>query len=432
MSTATVAAVTAWEALDSRGTPTLGCAVQLEGGARGQTLVPSGASTGRHDARERRDGGPRWDGLGVAASVAMVQEQLGPALLGRPPAEVDLAVGELDPSPELELLGVHAALGVSVAARIAEAAHERIPLHQLLADGAPPLLPMPMVNVVSGGAHAAGAVDIQDALVVPLGARDMSQAIEWAWRVRRRAAELAADRGFLVTLVADEGGLGLQLPSTGAVLSLLTQAIERAGLEPGADAAIAVDVAANQLWDGAAYRLAAEGRRLDSGQMIEEVLGWVRHFPVVSVEDPLHDSDWTGWAAATRQLSQIQLLGDDFFATSRERLEAAARDGIGNAVLIKPNQRGTLAAAQHTALRARDLGYATVLSARSGDTEDSWLADLAVGWGAGQIKVGSTMRSERTAKWNRLLQIAAEAGAGAQFAGGAALSGSGAPTGRMR
>jgi enolase len=412
-----------WEALDSRGTPTLGCLVRLEDGAEGRTVVPSGASTGSHDARERRDGGARWDGLGVGDSVRALRDQVGPALRGRPVAEADAVLRELDPSPDLATLGVHAALGVSVAARLAQASSQGVPLHQLLSGGAAPLLPLPMVNIVSGGAHAGGAVDVQDVLVVPLGAHDVTEAIEWSWRVRRRAAELAADRGLLTSLVADEGGLGLQLPSTTAVLELVTAAIERSGLRPGVDAGIAIDVAANQLWDGASYLLRAEDRRLDTAEMVQEVAGWVRRFPIVSVEDLLHDQDWEGWAEATKVLADIQVLGDDLFATSSARVVDAAQDGVANSVLVKPNQRGTLAAAEETVRRGHELGYACVVSARSGDTEDDWLTDLAVGWRTGQIKVGSTTRSERTAKWNRLLQIAAQAGDTAEFAGHNTLAG---------
>jgi enolase len=418
-----IAEVLGWEALDSRGTPTLGCLMRLEDGAEGRTVVPSGASTGSHDARERRDGGPRWDGLGVGDSVRALRDRVLPALRGRPVAEADAVLRELDPSPDLAALGVHAALGVSVAARLAHARSEGVALHQLLSGGAAPLLPLPMVNIVSGGAHAGGAVDVQDILVVPLGAHDVTEAIEWSWRVRRRAAELAADRGLLTSLVADEGGLGLQLPSTTAVLELVTAAIERSGLQPGVDAGIAIDVAANQLWDGTSYLLRAEDRRLGTAEMIEEVTAWVRRFPIVSVEDLLHDQDWAGWAEATTALKDIQVLGDDLFATSSARVEHAAQAGVANAVLVKPNQRGTLAAAEETVRRGREFGYACVVSARSGDTEDDWLTDLAVGWRAGQIKVGSTTRSERTAKWNRLLQIAAEAGDTAGFAGRSALAG---------
>jgi enolase len=354
--------------------------------------------------------------------VQAIRHELSTVLIGQPVVDVDRLLHRMDPSPDFSRLGVHATLGTSLAARRATAAAQGVPLHHLLSGGQAPLLPLPMVNVVSGGAHAGAAVDIQDVLVVPVGAHDIVEAVEWAWRVRRRAAEIASERGLLTTLVADEGGLGLPLRSNVAALELVSSAIELAGLDLGTQAAIAIDVAANQLWDGDAYVLRAEGRRLDTAEMIDEVAGWVERFAVVSVEDVLHDGDWVGWQEATRALRGVQVLGDDLFGTSRRRVELAATDGVANAVLIKPNQRGTIDAAEQTVRRARELSYATVVSARSGDTEDDWLADLAVGWRAGQIKVGSTMRSERTAKWNRLLQIAAEAGDGATFAGRAALA----------
>ena len=414
--------VTAWEALDSRGTPTLGCMVRLAGGAIGQATVPSGASTGSHDAIERRDDDGDWDGLGVTGSVDALRTTVSEALRGADVADVDERLGQLDPSPQLEQLGVHAALGVSVAAHRAQAMGAGQPLHALLSGGTRPHLPLPMVNVVSGGAHAGGAVDIQDVLVVPVGASSLREALLWSWRVRRAAAQVAADRGMPATLVADEGGLGLPLASNAAALELVTTAIERAELEPGEQAALAIDVAANQLWDGRAYRLASEDRELDADGLIAEVAGWARRFPLVSVEDVLHDADWEGWRAASDALGGIQVLGDDLFATAITRVRDASARGVANAVLIKPNQRGTLSSAATTVAGSRDLGYATVVSARSGDTEDDWLADLAVGWGAGQIKVGSTTRSERTAKWNRLLQIEAEAEGSATFAGAAALA----------
>jgi enolase len=281
-----------------------------------------------------------------------------------------------------------------------------------------------MVNVISGGAHARGAgVDVQDFLVVPVGAETFAQAIEWAWRVRRAAEEIASELGFVSTLVADEGGLGLPLDSNRAGLELIVGAIERAGLEPGEDAAIAVDVAATQLWSPTGYRLATEDRTLEGGALIDELEAWCGAFPIVSLEDPLAEDDWEGWIEATRRLGRRQLLGDDLFVTQVGRLERGLREQVANAVLVKPNQVGTLSDAAATVARARRAGYATVVSARSGDTEDAWLADLAVGWRAGQIKVGSTTRAERTAKWNRLLRIEAELGSEARYAGRAALGG---------
>jgi enolase 1/2/3 len=417
--------VFAWEALDSRGTPTVACCVRLEGSSSGVATVPSGASTGRHEARELRDGGARYGGRGVLQAVAAVNDVLGPGVAGLDAtdgAALDAALVDLDGTPDMARLGANAVLAVSIAAALASADARGLALYETLA--AEPLLPMPMVNVVSGGAHARGAgVDVQDFLVVPVGATTFAEAIEWCWRVRRAAEELAAERGMPATLVADEGGLGLPLPSNRAALDLLAAAIERAGLALGEQAAIAVDVAATQLLERGRYRLASEGRSFDSGGLVDELEGWCSALPVVSLEDPLAEDDWDGWAEATRRLgARVQLLGDDLFVTQVDRLELGVRTGVANAILVKPNQCGTLFGAGAAVASAREAGYATVVSARSGDTEDAWLADLAVGWRAGQIKVGSTARSERTAKWNRLLRIEAELGDEARFAGRESLA----------
>jgi enolase len=422
---ARIAGVRAWEALDSRGTPTVACEVLLAGGIRATAAVPSGASTGTHEVVELRDGGERYGGRGVRRAVRSIDETLGPGVTGldaHDQAAVDAALVELDGTADLSRLGGNAVLAVSVANALAAAAEAGVPLWRLL--GERPLLPLPMVNVVSGGAHARGAgVDVQDFLVVPVGAQSFAEAIEWAARVRSHTERLAASRGMTASLVADEGGLGLPLESNRAGLELLLAGIEAAGLEPGRDAAIAVDVAATQLIAGRAYRLRTEDRTLDAAGLVDEIETWCRDFPVVSIEDPLADDDWDGWAEATRRLGgRVQLLGDDLFVTQVARLERGIETDVANAILVKPNQCGTLAAARAAVERAREAGYATVVSARSGDTEDSWLADLAVGWRSGQIKVGSTTRSERTAKWNRLLGIDAELGVDAPFAGRAALA----------
>jgi enolase len=420
-----IATVTAWEALDSRGTPTVACQVGLAGGAHGAATVPSGASTGAHEVVELRDGGDRYGGRGARRAAAAVADVLGPGIVGLDASdqrELDAALVGLDGTANLARLGGNAVLAVSVAAAIAVAAQEGVPLWRLL--GREPLLPLPMVNVISGGAHARGAgVDVQDFLVVPAGAQSFAEAIEWAARIRTATERLAAERGLPASLVADEGGLGLPLDSNRAGLELLLAGIEAAELEPGRDAAIAVDVAATQLSTAEGYRLATESRLLDAEGLVGELESWCRDFPVVSLEDVLGEDDWDGWAAATRRLGErVQLLGDDLFVTQVARLERGIEAGVANALLVKPNQCGTLSAARAAVERARTAGYATVISARSGDTEDAWLADLAVGWRAGQIKVGSTTRSERTAKWNRLLQIEAELGAEAPFAGRAALA----------
>jgi enolase len=420
-----IAAVTGWEALDSRGTPTVACEVRLASGASGTATVPSGASTGSHEARELRDGGARLGGKGVHRAVASVNETIAPELVGRDAADqagLDASLRVLDATPDLGRLGANAVLAVSIASALAAAASEGVPLWRRLGGRA--LLPLPMVNVISGGAHARGAgVDVQDFLVVPVGAASFAEAIEWAARVRAATAELAAARGLPAALVADEGGLGLALPSNRAGLELLLGGIEAAGLAPGTEAAIAVDLAATQLAAPGGYRLATENRTLDAGSLVDELEAWCRDFPIVSLEDPLAEDDWDGWEEATRRLGhRVQLVGDDLFVTQLARLERGIARGVANAILVKPNQCGTLSDAHAALARAAAAGYATIVSARSGDTEDSWLADLAVGWRAGQIKVGSTARSERTAKWNRLLRIEAELGAEAAFAGRAALA----------
>ncbi|HVE91311.1 MAG TPA: phosphopyruvate hydratase [Actinomycetota bacterium] len=419
--------VFAWEALDSRGTPTVACEVSLSSGATGTVIVPSGASTGRHEAHELRDGGQRYGGRGVQQAVRNVNDVLGPAVKGHDAGDqrgLDGLLREADGTANLSALGANAVLAVSLAALIARAHHESTDVWRLLLDGRDPLMPLPMVNIVSGGAHAGGAVDIQDVLVVPVGASSFAEAIEWSWRVRLATAQACEARRLPATLAADEGGLGPRLDSNRQALELVAEGLERSGLQPGSDVAIAVDVAATQLWRDGSYRLEAEGRTVDASGLLAEIESWCDTWPVVSVEDPVADDDWDGWSEASRRLGpRVQLLGDDLFATNAGRLSRGAADGIANAVLIKPNQNGTVTGTSDVLEQARTAGYATVVSARSGETEDSWLSDLAVGWRAGQIKVGSTTRSERTAKWNRLLRIEAEPG-GVAFAGRQALGGS--------
>lgn len=417
--------VLAYEALDSRGNPTVACVLRLRDGAEGEAIVPSGASTGTHEAHERRDGGERYGGKGVRDAVAAVNGEIADAVRGLDGTDqpgIDAALRSLDGTATLERLGANAVLSVSVAAAIATARSRGVPLWRSLAPQGPPLLPLPMVNVVSGGAHAAGAIDIQDVLVVPLGAASFAEAIEWAARVRAGAAAELRARGHGVSLVADEGGLAAPLGSSREAIEVVTRGIERAGLEPGGEAAIAIDVAASELGDGEeGYVLAAEGRRLATGELVSEIRAWADAFPIVSIEDPLGEDDAL-WPGLTHLLGRrLQLVGDDRFVTSASRLREGIVGGVANAVLVKPNQCGTLSEALEVVRLAQEAGYATVVSARSGETEDTWLSDLAVGWRAGQIKVGSTQRSERTAKWNRLLRIEAEA-PDPVFAGRAALA----------
>jgi enolase len=381
-------------------------------------VVPSGASTGSHEAVERRDGGERYAGFGVRAAVAAVCGELANAVVGRSAADqasVDDALVLADGDPALAALGANAVLAVSLGVCLARADGMGVPLWRSLGDSTEPLVPMPMVNIVSGGAHAEGLVDLQDFLAVPLGAGSFEEAIEWVSLVRAAAAERIRAAGGLAGLVADEGGLSARLAGNEAALELVARAIDDCGLGDGR-VGIAIDVAATQLLgpDGEVV-LSSEGRSATAREWIGELERWCERYPIVSIEDALGEDDWAGWRVATERLRSVQLIGDDLFATHAERLRAGIDQGVANAVLIKPNQAGTVTRANRTLELARAAGYATVVSARSGDTEDSWLADLSIGWEAGQIKVGSVMRSERTAKWNRLLEI--ERLDGGRFAG---------------
>ncbi|MFE7392584.1 phosphopyruvate hydratase [Streptomyces sp. NPDC057582] len=417
--------VVSWEALDSRGTPTVACEVQLRGGAVGQATVPSGASTGRHEAVELRDGGARYAGRAVTAAVANAVGVLAEAVHGLDAVDqagIDAALTATDSSEGLARVGANAVLAVSVAAALAAAQARGLPLYQAALDAdTAPLLPLPMINIVSGGAHAGGTIDLQDILVVPIGASSFRQALEWSWRVRRATAEVAERRGLSAALVADEGGLAFPLAHNRDAFELVTKGITTAGLVPGVDAALAVDVAATQFLRNGKYILRTEDRALSSDEFLDEITAWAADFPIVSYEDVLGEDDWDGWLHATARLGPAQLLGDDLFVTNEQRLRRGIDNRVANAVLVKPNQIGTLSQARAVVDLAHGSGYRTVLSARSGETEDSWLADLAVGWRTGQIKVGSTMRSERTAKWNRLLRIEHELGDSAEFAGAAAI-----------
>lgn len=421
-----IASLHAWEALDSRGRPTVACRVTLSGGGSGRAVVPSGASTGGHEARELRDGGERYSGFGVRNAVANARDILAPLILGMDAADrvgVDAALESADPDPALGTLGANAILAVSLAVTLAFADGSSKPLWRSLSGSDSPLIPMPMVNIISGGAHAGGAVDIQDILAVPLGASSFGEAIEWISRVRSATAQLMEARGISTVLVADEGGLAGALGHNEEAIALVAEGIAAANLVPGRDVAIAVDFASNQMWTGSDYRLARDNRTVSAAEWMQQIAEWCEKYPIVSVEDVLQEDDWDGWIAARALLSNCQVLGDDHFATNLERVERGIRSASANAVLVKPNQAGTVTRAERVAATARAAGLATVVSARSGDTEDNWLADFAVGWNAGQIKVGSTMRSERTAKWNRLLEIESEAGSSARFAGRSALAG---------
>lgn len=410
-----VAGVHGRQVLDSRSRPTVEVDVILEGGATGRASVPSGASTGTYEARELRDGDPAWfDGLGVGNAVAHVNGEIAGALRGHDAldqAGADALLRELDGTADLSRLGANAVLGTSLALCRASAAATGQPLYRRIADLAGagrPLLPMPMVNILSGGLHASRGMDVQDFLAVPIAATSMLEAIHLAVRVRNAAAGLAAERG-VPTLLADEGGLSPGFTAGRDALEFLVAAIERAGLTPGRDVAIAIDVAASELADPdrGGYQLRREGRHRTTSEMIDMVAAWVADFPVVSIEDPLGEEDWPGWRALTARLGErVRLIGDDLFTTSPQRLARGIADKCANGILVKLNQNGTLTGTLAVVAAARDAQYVSVVSARSGETEDDLLADLAVGTAAGQIKVGSTRSSERLAKYNQLIRIA--------------------------
>ncbi len=435
MSNTAIRSMHARQILDSRGRPSVEVDVELDDGSRGRAAVPSGASIGRAEACELRDGDcARYGGYGVLRAVANVNGEVADAMRGCDVLDqraLDERLVQLDGTAQLARIGANAILGVSMAACRAAAEAQGLPLHAwiaVLSGTAAATLPMPMVNILSGGLHAGGGMDVQDFLAVPARADSIAEAIHLIARIRAAAAEVMVRRG-LSTLLADEGGMSPGLQTGREALQLMVEATECAGLRPGVDIVFALDVAASTLKSaGDAYLLAREGRRCTSAEMIALVEAWAREFPIVSIEDALDEEDWNGWKTLTGKLgSVVQLVGDDLFTTNTERLERGIRAGIGNAVLVKLNQNGTLSGALDVIAMARAAGYACVVSARSGETEDCFIADLAVGTAAGQIKIGSLRSSERLSKYNQLLRI--EEQIGARFAGMAAFAGTPAEVG---
>ena len=425
---ATIRRVHAREVLDSRGVPTVEVDVTLASGARGRAIVPSGASTGRHEALEFRDGNPaRYQGKGVRHAVRHVNEVLGPAVVGVEATrqhEVDALLLDTDGTPNLRRLGGNAILGASLATAHAAAAGLGLPLYRYLGGSLARELPVPMVNILSGGLHARGIVDFQDFLLIPVGAQSFSDALVMVRNVYHAMGEILTDRG-ASTLVADEGGLAPAIATSetataaneGAV-RLLVQGIEKAGYRPGEDASIGLDVAATHFYSDGLYHLHAEDRILSSEEMVSLLAQWVDDYPIISIEDGLAEDDWDGWQALTASLGErVQLIGDDLFVTNVQRLQEGIERRAANAVLVKVNQVGTLTAAVASLRLARAHGYLAVVSARSGETEDATIADLAVGTNAGQIKIGSITRSERLAKYNQLLRIEEELGAQGVYRG---------------
>ncbi|HWA44249.1 MAG TPA: phosphopyruvate hydratase [Hypericibacter adhaerens] len=413
MAETTIVGIKARQILDSRGRPTVEADIELAGGATGRASVPSGASTSRAEAHELRDADAnRYFGRGVSRAVGHVRGEIASALLGQDAADqsgLDRRMRELDGTPQLERLGANAVLSVSLAACRATAAARQQPLYRRIAEltgTRTPMLPLPMVNIFSGGLHAGRGMDLQDFLAIPLAATDYESGLHAIVKVRD-AAEGVVHRHGAPVLLADEGGLSPGCASAEIALELMVEAIERAGLKPGLDIGIAIDVAATALVgpDGR-YHLAREGHDYSSAQMIETVERWVRRFPIVSVEDGLHDEDWSHWPELTARLRHIQVVGDDLFSTNPARIRRGIDIGAANSALIKVNQNGTLSGTLEAIATSRQAGYATVISARSGETADSFIADLAVGALGGQIKIGSVRNMERLEKYNQLLRIA--------------------------
>lgn len=433
--------VHAREVLDSRGRPTVEVEITCNGRI-GRSIVPSGASTGQFEAWELRDVSDPWyGGTSVRTAVRNVNEILGPAVLGRDArdqAAIDRILIERDGSANKSQLGANAILGVSLATAYAAAAGQGLRLDQHLhvvwqsishamtgKHAGPPGIPLPMVNMISGGLHAGGNLDFQDFLAMPVGAPSYHVALEWIVRIYRQLGSLLKQAGYEGTLVGDEGGYGPHVKSPQSAAEFVVRAIEAAGLRPGTDVCIGLDVASTHFYEDGVYRLVAtQGQELNSAQMVDLLDDLVRQFPIISIEDGVADADWEGWQLLTDRLrSRVQLIGDDLFVTNRQRLQQGIDRGIANSVLVKVNQIGTLTETMQTIRLALDNNYWPVISARSGETEDATIADLAVATGAGQIKIGSVARSERLAKYNQLLRLEEQLGTTAYYRGGQIFAG---------
>jgi enolase len=419
-----ISSIRARQILDSRGNPTVEVDVVLESGARGRAGVPSGASTGEFEAVELRDGGEAWGGKGVGGAVENVNGEIAGALRGADAVEQDVldrAMIELDGTPNKGRLGANAILGVSLAAAKAAAAEADEPLYRHLAglygEAEPRVLPVPMMNVLNGGAHADNSVDFQEFMVVPAGAGSFSECLRVGAEVFHALKGSLAGRG-LSTAVGDEGGFAPDLESNEAALQAVLAGVEAAGYEPGSEVFIALDPATSEVHEQGSYVLTHEGRSLSAEEMADYWVDACSRYPIVSIEDGMDEEDWDGWKLLTERLGErVQLVGDDLFVTNPERLRRGIEAGVGNSILVKVNQIGTLSETLEAIRTARDAGYSVVISHRSGETEDTTIADLAVATGAGQIKTGAPSRSDRVAKYNRLLQIEEELGGAAEFPG---------------
>ena len=422
----TIIAVHAREILDSRGTPTVECDVTLASGASGRAAVPSGASTGEHEAVELRDGDPkRFGGKGVLEAVKNVNELIGPRLEGLAAGDqiaVDYAMLDLDGTPNKSHLGANAILSVSLAVARAAAEDAGLPLYRYLGGPVAHVLPVPMMNILNGGAHASNTVDCQEFMVVPIGAETFPEGLRIGVQVFHSLKKVLAKRG-LATAVGDEGGFAPDLPNDEAALEAIMAAIDDAGLDAGKDVAIALDVAASELFqDGVYVFKKSKGGSRSAEEMIALYRGWMDRYPIVSIEDGLAEDDWSGWASMTQALGpRVQLVGDDLFCTNAQLLERGIEETVANAILIKVNQIGSLTETLDTMQLAGRAAYTSVMSHRSGETEDATIADLAVATNCGQIKSGAPGRGERTAKYNQLLRIEEELGAAATYPGWSAF-----------
>lgn len=435
-----IESVYAREVFDSRGKPTVEVEVVCAGCRPGRAIVPSGASTGQFEACELRDGGTRLNGTGVRQAVENVRREIAPAIVGMDASDqaaIDRRLCDLDGTDNKSRLGANAILGVSLACAVSAAEAAETPLvehlHSLWKSGSGTsrstlgtqlIMPLPMVNMISGGLHAGRNLDFQDYLILPVGAASYHEALDWIVAIYHRLGRLLTERGYEGVLVGDEGGYGPKLSDNSQAVELVLAAIEAVGLKPGRDVSIGLDVAATHFFDGTHYRLSATGnQRLEAGQIIDLLEGWVKQYPIISIEDALADDDWDGWRQLTARLGKrVQLIGDDLFVTNVSRLQRGIDAGVANSVLVKVNQIGTLTETLSTLRLALDVGYRPVISARSGETEDTFIADLAVATGAGQIKIGSVARSERLAKYNQLLRLEEQLGSRAVWLGGRIFS----------
>ncbi len=417
--------VAAREVLDSRGNPTVEVDVTLASGATGRAIVPSGASTGAHEATELRDGGTRFKGKGVLNAVANVNSEIKTALVGSDASDqvaIDNTLCELDGTPNKSRLGANAILGASLATAHASAADRKLPLFQSIGGDDACVLPVPMMNVLNGGVHADNNVDLQEFMIMPIGASSFSEGLRWGVETYHTLKSLLHDRK-LSTAVGDEGGFAPNLASNEDAIAILVDAIEAAGFKPGVDIAIALDPAMSELYKDGNYHLAGEGQIFSSEQLVAWWTMLVNKYPIVSIEDGMAEDDWAGWSSLTKALgSRVQLVGDDLFVTNVKRLQRGIDEHVANSVLIKVNQIGTLTETLNTIALARNNRYTSVMSHRSGETEDATIADLAVATNCGQIKTGAPARSDRVAKYNQLLRIEQRLGSNAKYLGKQAVS----------